>query len=632
MDGPVPAGYFYQSEAGGKHVARSFSLRRILIGRPLATAQMKHERLTKVKALAVFSSDALSSVAYATEEIMLMLIVAGSAAVGLAWPIALGIAALIAIVAFSYYQTVHAYPGGGGSYIVAHDNLGQLPGLVAAAALLTDYVLTVSVSITSGVAAITSAFPALYPHRILLALFFVALIMTLNLRGVRESGTIFAIPTYLFLAIMLSMLAVGFARWIAAGMPPAQPPRIDYPAVQGLSLFLILRAFSSGCAALTGIEAISNGIPAFKPPESDNAGKTLIAMATLLATMFLGITFLTHRFGIVPNEMTHETLVSQLGRYVLGEGSPLYFALQVATMLILVLAANTSFADFPRLSSILARDRYMPHQFANLGDRLVFSNGIITLALASSALIVLFGGQTTRLIPLYAIGVFLSFTLSQAGMVVRWWRLRTHHWQLKAAINGLGALATGIVLLVIAATKFALGAWIVLLWIPIFIYFFLAVHRHYHRVAQQLSLENRGSLPPIRRHRVIVPIADVHRGVIAALNYARSISDDVTAVYVEVDPAETPKVHRKWADWGEGVRLVTLKSEYRSIIGPLIEYVDKVDEPNRRDQVVTIVLPQFVPARPWHNLLHNQTAILIHLAFVFRRDVMVTDVPFHLEE
>lgn len=613
-------------------MARTFSLRRILIGQPLATAQMKHERLTKIKALAVFSSDALSSVAYATEEIMLMLIVAGSAAVGLAWPIGLGIATLLVIVAFSYYQTVHAYPKGGGSYIVAHENLGQLPGLTAAAAILTDYVLTVAVSVTAGVAAITSAFPSLYPYRILLCLFFVALIMTLNLRGVRESGTIFAIPTYLFLAIMLSMLAVGLGRWFAAGMPPAQPPRVEYPAIQGLTLFLILRAFSSGCAALTGIEAISDGVPVFKPPESDNAGKTLIAMAALLITMFLGITFLTHQFGIVPDETTHETLVSQLGRYVLGSGSPLYFALQIATMLILILAANTSFADFPRLSSILARDRYMPHQFANLGDRLVFSNGIITLALASSALIVIFGGVTTRLIPLYAIGVFLSFTLSQSGMVARWRRLRTPHWKVKAAINGLGALATGVVLVVIATTKFALGAWIVLLWIPIFISFFLAVHRHYQRVAQQLSLENRGSLPPIRRHRVIVPVADVHRGVIAALNYARAISDDVTAVYVEADPAETPKIHRKWADWGEGVRLITLKSDYRSIIGPLIDYVDRVDEPNRRDQVVTIVLPQFVPARPWHNLLHNQTAILIHLAFLFRREVMVTDVPFHLEE
>lgn len=613
-------------------MARPFSLRRLLIGRPLATSQIKHERLNKTKALAVFSSDALSSVAYATEEIMLVLILAGSAAVGLAWPIGLAIATLLVIVASSYYQTIHAYPSGGGAYIVAHDNLGQMPGLVAAAALLTDYVLTVSVSISAGVAAITSAVHALYPYRIPLAVLCIAIIMILNLRGVRESGTIFSVPTYMFLIIMILMLATGLVRWIAGGMPAAEPPRIDYPAVQSLALFLILRAFSSGCAALTGIEAISNGIPAFKAPESDNAGKTLIVMAALLTSMFLGITFLTHRFGIIPDEMTHETLVSQLGRFIFGNGSPLYFVLQAATMLILVLAANTSFADFPRLSSILARDRYMPHQFANLGDRLVFSNGIVTLALASAALIVIFGGVTTRLIPLYAVGVFMSFTLSQAGMVVRWFRLRSPHWHVKVAINGLGATATGVVLVVVATTKFTHGAWIVLAWIPIFITFFLAVHRHYERVAQQLSLENRGSLPPIRRHRVIVPVADVHRGVIAALNYARAISDDVTAVYVEVDPAETPRVCRKWADWGEGVRLITLKSEYRSIIGPLIDYVDKVDEPNRRDQVVTIVLPQFVPARLWHNLLHNQTAILIHLAFLFRRDVMVTDVPFHLEE
>lgn len=606
-------------------------LRRLLIGRPLATSQMKHERLTKVKALAVFSSDALSSVAYATEEIMLVLILAGTAAVGLAWPIGLGIATLLVIVASSYYQTIHAYPNGGGAYIVAHDNLGQGPGLIAAAALLTDYVLTVSVSITAGVAAITSAFEFLYPYRILLGIAFIALVMTLNLRGVRESGTIFSIPTYVFVLIVFAMVGTGIFRWIAAGMPPTQPPQIPYPAVQGLSLFLILRAFSSGCAALTGIEAISNGIPAFKHPESDNAGKTLIAMAALLATMFLGITFLTHQFGIVPNEETHETLVSQLGRFVFGSGSIPYLALQFATMLILILAANTSFADFPRLSSILARDQYMPHQFSNLGDRLVFSNGIFTLALASAALIVIFGGDTNRLIPLYAVGVFLSFTLSQSGMVKRWFRLRTPGWNIKAAINGLGAVATGVVLVVIATTKFIYGAWIVLAWIPIFVTFFLSVHRHYDQVARQLSLESHGSLQPIRRHRVIVPVAGVHRGVIAALNYARSISDDVTAVYVEVNPEETKKIREKWAEWGEGVRLVTLQSPYRSIVGPLIDYVDKIDDRRRRDQVITIVIPQFVPRRRWQNLLHNQTALLIHLAFLFRREIMVTDVPFHLQ-
>ncbi len=607
-----------------------WSLRRLLIGSPLATSQLVHERLTKVKALAVFSSDALSSVAYATEEIMLVLILAGSGAVGLAWPIGLGIAALLLIVASSYYQTIHAYPKGGGAYIVAHDNLGQLPGLTAAAALLTDYILTVSVSVTSGVAALTSAFPVLYPYRIVIGLFFIATVMTLNLRGVRESGTIFAVPTYLFILTMLGMIGVGLWRWVALGMPPAQPAQIAYPATQALTTFLVLRAFASGCAALTGVEAISDGVPAFKPPESRNASRTLIAMAALLFTMFLGTTFLAHQFGIVPNEETHETLVSQLGRFVFGSGSPLYYILQGATMLILILAANTSFADFPRLSYFLARDRYLPHQFANLGDRLVYSNGVITLAIASSMLIVIFGGHTTRLIPLYAVGVFLSFTLSQTGMVVRWFRRRGEHWPLKAGMNGLGALVTGTVLTVLIVTKFIYGAWIVLALIPLFVGFFLSVQRHYRAVAQQLSLEAYGSPPPVRRHRVIVPIADVHRGVIAALNYARSISEDVTAVYVETNPEDTERVLRKWRAWGDGIRLEVLHSPYRSILGPLVEYVDRVDDPDRRDQVVTIVLPQFVPARWWQNFLHNQTALLIRTLFLFRREVMVTDVPFHL--
>lgn len=609
-----------------------FSLRRLLIGSPLATSQLKHERLTKVKALAVFASDALSSTAYATEEILLVLILAGSAATALSWPIALGIATLLAIVAFSYYQTVHAYPNGGGAYIVAHDNLGQLPGLVAAAALLTDYVLTVAVSISAGVAAVTSAFPVLYPYRVIMCLVLIAIVTLLNLRGVRESGTIFSIPTYFFVTMTMTMLGVGLYRWIAAGMPPAAPARIDYPATHALTLFLILRAFSSGCAALTGVEAISNGIPAFKPPESENAGKTLIAMAVLLITMFLGITFLSHQFGIVPDEHTHETVISQLGRMAFGSGTPLYYLFQAATMLILVLAANTAFADFPRLSSILARDRYMPNQFALLGDRLVFSNGILALAVASSALIILFDGKTTNLIPLYAVGVFLSFTLSQSGMVLRWWRRRGPHWEIKALINGVGAVATAVVLCVFVVTKFLYGAWIVVVWIPLFIGFFLAVHRHYQDVAAQLSLEAFGSPPPVRRHRVIVPIAGVHRAVIAALNYARSLSDDVTAVYVEVDPNETPKIRRKWEEWGDGVPLVVLPSPYRSIVGPLVEYVDRIDDKRRRDQVVTIVLPQFVPTRWWHHLLHNQTAWLIHLAFLFRREVIVTHVPFHLQE
>lgn len=607
-----------------------FSLRRLLIGSPLATAQLKHERLSKVKALAVFASDALSSTAYATEEILLVLILAGSGAVGLARPIALGIATLLAIVAFSYYQTIHAYPGGGGAYIVARDNLGEMAGLVAAAAILTDYVLTVAVSISAGVAAVTSAFPALYPYRVGMGLALIAIITILNLRGVRESGTIFAIPTYFFVTMTLGMLGIGLHRWIMAGMPPATPPRIGYPITQPLTLFVILRAFSSGCTALTGVEAIADGVPVFESPESKNAGQTLIAMASLLITMFLGITFLSHQFGIVPDERTHETVISQLGRVAFGSGTPLYFLFQAATMLILVLAANTAFADFPRLSYFLARDRYMPNQFALLGDRLVFSNGILALALAASTLLVVFHGETTRLIPLYAVGVFLSFTLSQSGMVRRRLRQRGSYWWLKALISGFGATVTAAVLIVFLVTKFIYGAWIVILWTPIFIGFFLAVRRHYGDVAAQLSLEAFGSPPPVRRHRVIVPIAGVHRAVIAALNYARSISDDVTAVYVETNPNETPKIRRRWEEWGDGIPLVVLPSPYRSIIGPLVEYVDRIDDRRRRDQVVTIVLPQFVPAKWWHHLLHNQTAWLIHLAFLFRREVMVTHVPFHL--
>lgn len=611
---------------------KGLSLRRLLFGDPLSTSQLIHERLTKVKALAVFASDALSSTAYATEEMMLILILAGSAAAHLAWPLAVAIAVLLVIVASSYNQTIHAYPNGGGSYIVSHDNLGQLSGLVAAASLLTDYVLTVSVSISAGVAALTSMVPTLFPYRVEIGLVFVGVMMILNLRGVRDSGTVFAIPTYVFLFIVLALIATGMVKWIAAGMPAPAPPQFTYPAVHSLTIFLVLRAFSSGCAALTGVEAISNGVPAFKPPEARNAAKTLTAMAGLLITLFLGVTFLVRQFGVVPNEVTHETLVSQLGRAIFGGDTLPYYALQAATTLILVLAANTSFADFPRLASLLARDRYLPHQFSHLGDRLAFSNGIIVLAAVSSALIVLFGGATTRLIPLYALGVFLSFTLSQLGMVVRWRRVKGPRWQLKALVNAVGALATGIVLIIFAVTKFVDGAWIVIVWIPIFISFFLTVHRHYASVAKQLSLEAHGDPSPIRRNRVIVPIGDVHRAVLAALHYAQSLSDDVTAVYVETDPTRTARILEKWQTWGKGIPLEVLPSPYRSILRPLVHYVDQISDPARRDEVVTIVLPQFVTARPWQQLLHNQTALLIQMAFLFRREVIVVNVPFHLRE
>ncbi len=614
-------------------------LRRILIGVPLPSARMVHERLSKVQALAVFSSDALSSVAYATEEILLVLVLAGTWALGLSLPIALVIVGLLVIVATSYYQTIHGYPSGGGAYIVAHDNLGVWPGLTAAAALLTDYVLTVAVSATAGIAAITSAFPALLHYRVELCLLAILLIAWANLRGVRESGTLFAIPTYGFVLIFLALIAVGLVR-LATGTlnsVDAQAVAAAESGAQAVTLFLILRAFASGCTALTGVEAISNGIPAFRQPEARNAGKTLVAMTALLATMFLGITILARTLGVAPLE--HETIVSQIGRQVFGAG-PFYLALQVATALILVLAANTSFADFPRLSAILARDRYLPRQLTNLGDRLVFANGIVLLAILSSLLVVVFGGQTHRLIPLYAVGVFLSFTLSQTGMVRHWYKLRGRNWQWKAAVNGLGAIATGVVLLVIVATKFVHGAWVVLLLIPSFVWMFHTIRRHYLAVAEQLSLERLKpeewtDLATRKRSKVVVFVSGMHRGTLAALRFARSLSKDVSAVTVDVDSQTTARLLDKWPTWGHKIPVTVLESPYRSTLGPLLAYLDEVDRFEPERGLAIVVLPEFVPARRWHHLLHNQTAHMIKRALLYRRehsdkDRVIIDVPYHL--
>ncbi|UCC61545.1 MAG: APC family permease [Anaerolineae bacterium] len=615
------------------------TVRRFLVGSPLPTAEEMHQRLTKLQALAVFSSDALSSVAYATEEILLVLILAGPAALGLSLPIALVIAGLLAVVATSYHQTIRGYPSGGGAYIVAYDNLGVWPGLTAAPALLIDYVLTVAVSITAGVAAITSAFPALHPFRVALCVLAILSIAWANLRGVRESGTLFAIPTYGFVFIILALVSVGLARFVTGTLSSVSGHTV--PAVQesaqAMTLFLLLRAFASGCTALTGVEAISNGIPAFQKPEAENAGKTLVAMAALLATMFLGLTTLARALSVVPVE--HETVVSQIGRQVLGTG-PLYLILQAATALILVLAANTSFADFPRLSAILARARYLPRQLANLGDRLVFTNGIIALALLASGLVILFGGQTHRLIPLYAVGVFLSFTLSQAGMVRHWHKEGGAGWQWKAAINGLGAVATGIVLLVIVVTKFIHGAWIVILLIPAFVWVFHAIRRHYLTVAEQLSLEGLtpeewASLASHPRYKVVMPISGVHRGILPALRFARSLSTDVTAVVVDVEPQVTARVKEKWSVWGQNVPLIVLESPYRSTVGPLLAYLDEADQREPEGELAVVVLPEFVPARWWQDLLHGQTARLIKRALIYRRgqtgkDRVTVDVPYHL--
>ncbi len=614
-------------------------LRRILIGAPLPSARMVHERLSKVRALAVFSSDALSSVAYATEEMLLVLVLAGSGALGLSLPISLVIVGLLVIVGASYYQTIHGYPSGGGAYIVAHDNLGVWPGLTAGAALLTDYVLTVAVSTTAGIAAITSAFPALLPYRVELCLLAIVLIAWANLRGVRESGTLFAIPTYGFVLIFLALITVGLVRLATGTLPPveAQAVAAAEGGAQALTLFLILRAFASGCTALTGVEAISNGIPAFRPPEARNAGKTLVTMVALLATMFLGISFLARVLGVAPLE--HETVVSQIGRQVFGAG-PLYLALQAATALILVLAANTSFAGFPWLSAILARDRYLPRQLTNRGDRLVFANGIALLAILSSFLVVVFGGQTHRLIPLYAVGVFMSFTLSQAGMVRHWHKLRGQNWPWKAAVNGLGAMATGVVLVVIVATKFVHGAWVVLLLIPLFVWMFHTIRRHYLAVAEQLSLEGLQpekwtGLATRKRSKVVVAVSGMHRGTLAALRFARSLSKDVTAVVVDVDPEITAPLLDKWPAWGQKIPLKVLESPYRSTLEPMLAYLDEVDRSEPERGLAIVVLPEFVPARRWHHLLHNQTARMIKGALLYRRehsdkDRVIIDVPYHL--
>jgi amino acid transporter len=602
-------------------------VKRLFVGAPMPLAQARHERLRKTVALAVFSSDALSSVAYATEEILLILILAGAAATHLATPIALTITALLIIVAISYQQTIYAYPSGGGSYIVARANLGVVPGLVAAGALLVDYVLTVSVSVAAGVAAITSAIPDLAGHKVVIGLVCVAGIAFANIRGVRESGRLFAVPTYFFIASFGVLLVGGFFQ-LATGRLEAAGPR-DAAVSEELTWFLILRAFASGCTAMTGTEAISNGIPAFRPPESRNAALTLGWMAVILATMFLGITVLASSLGALPSE--NETVVSQIARQLFGTGLT-YYLIQAATALILVLAANTSFADFPRLSSLLARDRFVPRQFGNLGERLVFSNGIMMLAAFAALLIVLFRGETHALIPLYAVGVFISFTLSQSGMVRYWWRERQRGWRHRLAINGVGAAATGVVTIVIAATKFTHGAWIVVVVIPLLVVSFLVMRRHYDEVAEELSLEGLEA-PPELQHTVLVLIGDVHRGVVLAVQYARSLaapSAAVRAVYVETDPARTSKLEEKWARWGLSVPLVVLTSPYRSLLRPLLDYLDQIQS-RGDDQMITIVLPEFLPGKWWQHILHNQTALLVKGALLFRKNTVVADVPYLLK-
>ena len=600
-------------------------LKRLIVGAPMPLAQARHERLSKTVALAVFSSDAMSSVAYATEEILLILVLAGTAAAHLTVPIALAIAGLLVVVSVSYQQTIHAYPSGGGSYIVARANLGPTAGLVAAGALLIDYVLTVSVSVAAGVAALTSAVPWLLSHRVLLGVVFTAAIAYANLRGVREPGRVFAVPTYLFIVTFSALVATGLFRWLTGTLPAAAAAPETVAATQTLTWFLVLRAFASGCTALTGVEAISNGVPAFKHPEARNAAITMGWMAAVLGTLFIGVSVLASALGITP--LADETVVSQVARRLFGGGLP-YYLVQGSTTLILVLAANTSFADFPRLNSLLARDRYAPRQFRTLGDRLVFSNGILILAGLAAALIVVFGGDTHALIPLYAVGVFISFTLSQAGMVRHWLTDGGAGWRWRLGVNGVGALVTGAVTVVIAVTKFTHGAWIVVLLIPLLVVGFRAIYRHYDTVADELSLEHLVEEPPVN-NTVLVLVGDLHMGVVKALRYAQSLSPSPKAVYVELDPSATARLEERWSKGGCGVPLVVLASPYRSMLRPLLDYIGRIRERDA-NSVVTIVIPEFVPRRWWQHLLHNQTALLVKGALLFRRGVVVVDVPFHL--
>lgn len=600
-------------------------IKSFFVGKPLETAALIHQRLPKWKALAVFSSDALSSVAYATQEVLIPLSLVSVAAMSWSLPIGLAIAVLLVIVSSSYWQTIRCYPGGGGAYIVARENLGTFPGLICGAALLIDYVLTAAVSVAAGVEAITSAFPHLFEFRVVLGCLAIGFVTLVNLRGLRESGNIFALPTYIFIISVFLMLMFGFGQFLT-GTAVAKAP-ILHETYPSLSLFLILRAFASGCAALTGIEAISDGVPAFSEPSSRNARVTLAWMVFLLASMFVGVTSLAHLHMIVPTET--ETVISQLARLTFGEGL-FYYVIQFATALILFLAANTSFADFPRVCSFLAKDRFMPRQLASLGDRLVFSKGILLLGVFAGLLLVIFDGMTHHLIPLYAVGVFISFTLSQSGMVLYHLRRREPRWQIAIVFSTLGALATFVVLLVISFTKFMSGAWIIILLIPTLVLWFRATREHYRKAAAQLALAHDIDFSKPLKHVVVIPISGLHQGAIDALKYARSISNDVRVVYVELDEASTERLRQMWDKLNTGLKLVVLPSPFRSVVQPILDYVRLVDEEDHED-MLTVVIPEFVTAKWWERIYHNQTAFLIRAALAREAGKVVTSVRYHLK-
>ncbi len=608
----------------GRAFARA---RRVLFGHPLPSEAELTERLPIWKALPVFSSDVMSSVAYATEASLYTLLAVGTVAFAWIMPISIAIVGVLALVTLSYRQTIRAYPNGGGSYIVAHANLGALPGLVAAAALLTDYVLTVAVSVSSGVFALASAFSALLPYRVELIVLSILLVMAVNLRGLRESGTIFASPTYIFLFTTLLMIGLGFLQVAIGHTPHVTDVTPSFVTPETFSVLLLMRAFADGCSAMTGTEAVANGVPAFKPPEWKNARMTMLIMSTLLGSMFLGISFLAHASGAIPSD--HESVLSQVGRSIFGSG-PLWYVLQLSTMGILVLAAQTSFADFPRLSSILARDGYMPRQFAFRGERLAFNAGIVALAFVSIVLVVAFGGRVEALIPLYAIGVFTAFTLSQTGMVRHWLVERGPGWRTSAFFNGLGAVTTGIVAIIFAIAKFALGAWIVIVIVPVLVALMLFIHRTYAAEARGLAVRPTVVIPPPREQRVLVAAPLFSRAIVQAVRVGLTMSSDVQVVHVTSDLGEGEQFRERVESQVPGTTVVIVESPYRSLVNPFVRYLE-IDASRHPDEVTVVLLPEHIARHWWERVLYNQNIGRIRDAVLGRRDIVVLDVPYRRE-
>jgi len=613
------------------------SLKRIFVGAPIASSEEQHQRLGKPTALAVFASDAISSTAYATEEILLVLVpVAGMAALGELTPISLVVVVLLVLVISSYRQTIYAYPNGGGSYVVSRENLGENPSLVAGASLLVDYILTVAVSISAGTAAIVSAFPGLIPYRVPMCIGFIVLMMLANLRGLKEAGRLFAGPTYLYVVSLTLLISWGLYQVFFRDLGPIPVNEasleelgapLDGGALSLITVMLLLRAFSSGAVALTGIEAISNGVPAFRPPESRNASRTLIVMGLILGIFFFGIAVLSNH--LEPTVSEEETILSILGTAVFGASTPMYYILQFFTFAILILAANTAFADFPRVASIIAADGYLPRQLANRGDRLVFSNGVILLAGVAVLLIVGFGGITSALIPLYAVGVFCGFTLSQVGMVRHHGKVREPHWQMNRVFNAVGAVATFIVLIVVVVSKFTIGAWVPVVLIPLIVVVFKAIHRHYKRVGRALKVP-QGYRSRRHPHTVVVLVGEVHRAVLDAVTYARSLAPEhLIALHVSHDEEDQEKAQAAWASFDVPVDLRIIFSAYREITGPVMRFIDELDE-EHADDIVTVVLPEFVFEHWWEELLHNQSALWLKARLRSRPHTVVTNVPIHL--